>query len=134
MSLEAKEAAVRAFFKAQWGSGTDISWPDDKFNPPNGESWVSFTMLIFDGYQASIGSPGNNRQRRTGQVVIQVFQPQGKGSTEARQLADDAVDIFVNQNVSGVIFRNVHARPVGNDGRGYYQINVVAPFYYDDLA
>lgn len=134
MNMQGAVAAMRSLFKTAWGNTTAIAWPDVSFTPPDGAAWVRFTERHDDGYQASIGAPGNNRQRRTGFVIIQVFVPQGKGGTSCRPLADQAVLAFVNQTVQGIHFNDVHAREVGNDGHGWYQINVYARFYYDQIA
>lgn len=134
MNYEDATAAVRAHFETEWANETPIAWPDVAFTPPERAPWVRFTMLHADGYQASIGDPGNNRQRRVGQVIVQVFQPQGEGSKQARQLADRAVDAFMNADVDGIHFHDVFAREIGNDGQGWYQINVIARFRYDHLT
>lgn len=134
MSFKAAEASVRAFFNTSWAAKTPISWPDVAFTPPNNSSWVRFAMKPDDAYQASIGSPGSNRFRRKGKVIIQVFQPQGMGSTDARDKADDAVDIFMANNLAGFIFKNVVAKDIGPDGAGWYQWNVYADYQYDVLA
>ena len=133
MKFGAAEAAIRGYFNTGWGSTTPIAWPDLTFTPPNA-TWVRFSMKNDDGFQASMGDPGNNRHRRIGTVFIQVFQPQGQASTDARAKADKAADIFLANTLTGVLFKNVNARDIGPDGNGFYQWNVTANFQYDRLT
>ena len=133
MNFGQAEAAVRKYFNAQWDKLTDIAWPDMDFDTPN-ETWVRFSMKNNDGFQASFGNPGNNRFRRKGMVYVQVFQKEGKGSTDARAKADVAADIFMADELSGVTFYNVNAKDIGPDGNGWYQWNVSAEFRYDRIT
>lgn len=135
MNFDDAEAEIRAFFNTGWSSLTDIAWPDDKFISPDGATWVRFDCKENDGEQVSIGDPGNNRFRHFGLVTIQVFAPQGNGSIDARAKAQAAVAIFMGQETTNDIhFFAVQPRQIGNDGSGYYQINVLASFRYDEIT
>ncbi len=133
MNFEQAEAAVRAYFNTNWNGLTPIAWPDLPFTPPIA-TWVRFSMKHNDGFQASMGNPSGNRFRRVGMVFIQVFQPKGQASTDARKKADTAADIFIDNNLSGIIFKNVNALDIGADGNGFYQWNVLAEFQYDRIT
>ena len=136
MNFNEAEAEIRKFFNAAWDSDTTpVAWPDLKFTIPNNQNWVRFNCQENDGEQVSMGSPGANRFRHYGLVTIQVFQPQDRGSKDARQLATDALGVFMGaQTANGIIFYDVAGRQIGNDGNGFYQINVVASFYYDEIT
>ncbi len=136
MNFIEAEAEIRKFFADAWDAvATPIAWPDVKFAIPDNKNWVRFTCQENDGEQVSMGSPGSNRFRHYGVVTIQVFQPQDRGSKDARQLATDALGVFMGaQTTNGVIFYDVAGRQIGNDGNGFYQINVVASFYYDEIT
>lgn len=134
MNFKEAEAAIRAYFNTGWAAATSIAWPDQPFTPPDSETWVRFSMKNNDGFQASMGSPGANRYRRVGVVYIQIFQPAGQGSTDARAKADIAADIFIANALSGVIFKNVNARDIGPDDAGFYQWLVSAEFQYDRIT
>ncbi len=133
MNFSQAERAVRAYFNTQWASATPIAWPDVSFTPPQ-STWVRFAMKNNDSYQASIGSPSSNAFRRKGVVFIQVFQPEGQGSIDARAKADVAADIFIDNGLSGMRFSNVNAKDIGPDGAGFYQWNVTAEFEYDRIT
>lgn len=135
MNFNQAEAEIRQFFAAAWNDLTVIAWPDIKFNRPDNQNWVRFNCQENDGAQVSTGSPGSNRFRHYGTITIQVFQPQGQGSKEAREIATTALGVFMGaQTTNGIIFYDVLARQIGNDGEGFYQINVVASFYYDEIT
>ncbi len=139
MNFNEAEAELRAFVQAFWiaaGYNPDfIAWPDVDFTIPTNETWVRFTCQENDGQQASIGSPGSNRFRQFGIITLQIFQPKGQGSKDARVKATTALGAFKGAvTTNNVHFQNVYGRQVGNDDKGFYQINVVAPFYYDDIT
>lgn len=135
MNFDEAEKEVRAWFAAAWGSTTPIAWPDIEFPVPEAQTWVRFTLQETDGEQITMGSPGANRFRQFGLIIIQVFQPQGQGSGDAREKAATIATLLKGANTSnGVYFSDVYARQVGNDGNGFYQVNVVASFYYDEIT
>lgn len=135
MNLDAAEKEIRAFFATGWADATEIAWPDVEFTVPNAETWVRFNCAENDGSQVSMGSPGNNRFRHFGIVTIQVFAPRNQAGADAREKAAAALAVFMGQQTTnGVTFQGCYARQVGNDENGYYQINVFAPFYYDELT
>jgi len=132
MNFDQAEAEIRAHFNTQWNGLTEIAWPDVQFTKPD-DTWVRFTAQENDGFQNTIGSPGSNAFRHTGIVTVQVFQPQGQASKDARDKAQKAIEAFQGMDVNGIHFFDVQARQVGND-RGWYQINVLASFRYDEIT
>lgn len=128
------EAAIRAYFNTEWNGLTQIAWPDLDFTPPDSETWVRFVCVGNDGFQASMGDPTANRFRHFGIVTIQIFQPFGQGSIDARAKADEVLSIFQGVSLNGIYFFNANARQIGQDGFGYYQINVLISFRYDDIT
>lgn len=135
MNILEAEAEIREYFNTAWNGSTQIAWPDVDFTIPNGQTWVRFNCQETDGAQVSIGNPGNNRFRHFGLVTIQIFQPLGQGSVDARTKAAAALGAFQGvQTTNGVNFFDAFPRQVGNDGNGFYQINVISSFYYDELT
>ena len=128
------EAAIRGHFDTQWAGATEIAWPDIEFRPPRENTWVRFIVAENDGAQSSIGSPGSNRFRHFGIVTVQIFQPFGQASIDARDKADTVLSIFQGLNLNGIYFFNANARQIGLDSNGYYQINVLASFRYDEIT
>lgn len=136
MNSSQAEAEIKTWFNAQSFLDADnIAWPDEEFTVPDGENWVRFNCVENDGRQATMGSPGANRFRQFGIVTVQVFQPQGQGSKGARTLsAAIATALKGTVTTNGVHFFDVYDRPVGNDENGFYQRNVIASFYYDEIT
>ena len=134
MSYEARVKEIVAYFASEWASATPVAYPDVPFSVPDGKTWVRLNVSHYDGYQASIGAPSANRMRRIGLVTVQVFCPQGKGGLDALKKADLAISSFQGANLDGIVFYDVHMKDIGNDGSGWYQVNVLATFRYDEIA
>lgn len=135
MNFNEAEAEIRKHFKNGWNGLTDIAYPDTAFQPSVGETFVRFNCQETSGKQVSAGSPNNNLFRHYGFVTIQVFQPEGQSSTDAREKAQTAIALFMGKNTTnGIHFYDVYGKQLGNDGKGYYQLNVTAFFRYDEIT
>ncbi|MCE6993055.1 phage tail terminator-like protein [Dyadobacter sp. CY323] len=134
MNYAVASKQIIKYFAQQWNNLTKVAYPDVGFKPPNTETWVRLTIQNFDGYQASMGSPGSNRFRRKGLVTIQIFQKEGTAGLDALNKADAAVNIFRGVENAGIQYYDVQIKEIGNDGAGWYQINVLAYFQYDHIA
>lgn len=134
MNYQTAKKKIIQYFAAQWGNTVKVAYPDVDFKPPNDLPWVRLTIQHFDGFQASTGSPGSNRFRRKGILTLQIFTPQGKAALKADELADTAVNIFRGVENNGIHYYDVQMKEIGNDGAGWYQINVLAYFKYDLIA
>lgn len=98
------------------------------------QSYARATIQHQDRFQTAIGnSNGQNRYEAQGVVIVQIFTPLGEGLSNA-----DAYAILIQNALDGVRtsggarFKNVTAREVGPDGP-WYQTNVTAEFYYDEV-
>lgn len=105
---------------------------------PHDEAWARVQIRHNLGEVAGIGGPAGARQRtrKLGILTVQVFSPleAGGGLTLAENLAKVAKSAFeAVVTTNGVIFRNVRAVEVGEDGP-WYQINVIAEFEYDEFV
>lgn len=140
MNFNEAEIDIRQFFNTAWIAafplGTPpIAWPDIEFTIPTDKTWIRFTCQENDGQQVSMGSPNANRFRQYGVIILQIFQPQGQGSKDARVKAAAALSAFKGAvTTNGVHFYDVYGRQIGNDGKGFEQINVVSSFYYDEIT
>jgi len=138
MNFKQAEGEIIGYFNTQINGAVPISWPNVPFTLPADGSWVRFTMKNNDGRQVTMGSPGANRYRRIGIVTIQVFRKikasRPESTSKVLELADTVADIFIANQLNGILFKNVNARDVGNDGNGWYQYNVTAEFQYDRIT
>lgn len=134
MNLTEATKAMRSYFGAQYNNLTQVRYDDQNAPAANNATWVRFTIKHADGFQASIGSPGSNKFRKVGNIIIQIFQPQGQASIDARAKADVIEAIFRGKDYQGIHFFDVCAQEIGNDGHGWYQINVKVKFQYDSIT
>lgn len=136
MSYEAAHSAIRVRFATQWGATTPSQMPGVKFDAPDDEAWVRLNIDPAGASWASMGDPDNNVERNTGLVTVQVFVPSGEGEGQALELADQVRSVFRSWTdvTSRVRFRvPPFARKIGTEGK-WHQINVVAPFEFDDFV
>lgn len=135
MTYAVAHSAIRLRFETVWAALTPAQMPNVKFTIPTSGSWVRLNIVDSGADRASMGDPGNNIERNLGQVTVQVFAPSGDGEGEANELADAVRDIFRDwqDSASGLRFRvPPYARQIGAEGK-WYQVNVVAPFEFDDF-
>lgn len=135
MSYEAVHAAIRQRFETQWAATLPAQMPDVEFTVPE-TAWVRLNIDPASSFWASMGDPGNNIERNLGQVTVQIFVPSGEGEGAALEYADQIRGIFRSWRdaSSGVRFEvPPYARKAGTSGK-WSQVNVVAPFRFDDFT
>jgi hypothetical protein len=132
MSFLAQHNEIRARLESIWGNTTPVSWPNKTFVPPNPQvPWIALSIKDGDSGQIGMGAlPATTRY--AGVIWIQVFVSLDDGDPVILGLADQAKAVF--HNWCGVSVRcwqgKIHT--VGNDGNGWYQINVSIPFQRDE--
>lgn len=127
-------------FKAQWATLATVppvEYPNAPFTvPSDGTEWARLTILSGDGILADI-NPSSARHRYPGQAVVQVFTPRGTGSKRNSELCQKAIDAFNFYSEEGtdtaIFFGPAFRRTIGNDGDGWFQQNVIAPYRRDSL-
>jgi hypothetical protein len=123
-------AAVGSIPFIQW-QGLDIQQI-----PPQGVPFARATVHHIEGRQSTLGnSQGKNTYERIGILTFQVFGPlgSGKGLTIAESLANIALNAFEGTaSPGGIWFGNCRVNEVGVTD-GWFQINVVVEFTYDEV-
>lgn len=82
------------------------------------------------------GADGTRRFTRKGVVTVQVFAPLANrgGLSLAENLATIARDAYEGVDTAdGIWYQKVTTKEMGSDGRGFYQLNVIANFQYDEV-
>jgi len=125
--------AMQDYFNTSWNDDTPVLFDDDAQDVPE-ETFVRFNVQHNEGFQSTMGAPGNNRFQRRGLVIVQIFQKQGDFAIDAREKAENALALFAGVTNSDIYYYDGYIREVGNDGRGWYQINVVTSFRYDEIT
>ena len=125
---------MRKYFNDNYDT-TPIVLPDSVDDTTSRTTaWVRFNILHTDGFQASMGSLGNNRFERRGIITVQIFTPQGDNTVTATNLADEILKLYEGVENNGIIYFDAYAKEVGNDGRGWYQINILTNFKYEEIT
>ena len=103
----------------------------ENFVKPDSALWVRFTVLPTSTEQASLGT--TKRFRNVGIAIAQIFNPLGTGYSAAYDLADFIKTNFRSLNANSIVYRTPSVENIGRTDGGHYQINVVIPYYADDV-
>lgn len=136
MSYAAAHSSIRQRFETIWAGRTPAQMPNVKFDAPEDAPWVRLNIADADAQWASMGDPGNNVERNRGQVTVQIFVPSGTGEGGALEYTDVVKGMFRDWRDASTGLRFLvppYARQVGIEGK-WYQVNVVAPFEFDDYT
>lgn len=136
MTLQRRDAIneILSLLKAVWDPlGFPMKY-DNTHVDTAGATWARATLRHNTGFQATLaGETGQRRFRRTGTLVVQIFQPPGAGLSLNPDLAKIVVDAYEGvTSAGGVIFRDVVPNEIGVDG-GFFQTNVSVNFEYDEI-
>lgn len=129
MSFSTARRDIEKRLNDNW-STTEIAWDNVKFSPVNGTAWVACHIFEDTVNRINIGVPGQHRV--TGTVVINIMLPEGGGTDIARQYGDTLAAIFRDAQFSGITFRETTLNNTGIN-EGWYQFNLVIPFYWDGI-
>ena len=129
---EAREAIYEEFATG-WGTLTEYTLDNEKFEPPKHDPWARVSVRHTDGGQETLGTVGSRKFSRTGSVFVQIFTPENSGLSGADALLPIARAIFEGSRITQTTIRflNVVAREIGLDGK-WYQTMVEAAFEYDE--
>lgn len=134
-SYSAAITAMTSFFNTGWAGATTVIWGEDDNNAiPDTDTWVRFNIKHFDGAQITMGAPTSNRFEQKGTIIIQIFQKEGNFGLDAQAKASAVLDLYQGADSGGIHYYNARVREVGNDDNGWYQINVLADFRYEQLT
>lgn len=110
---------------------TGLTTDNHKYNPVEGSPFIRVTIKDGAGQKVGFGTTG--RYRHTGVVITQIFVPDDTGTTAALQMADAVDLIWRGASFNGIHFQTPDVTIVGNV-QGWFQVNVVAPYYWDDIV
>ena len=113
-------------------SNTLILWDNFKREIPKSSAWIRPNVIIDISQNTTIGT---GRTRHFGAYQISIFTPLFKGSGAAFETATALIDLFQNKTLDpNVLILAGSMRRVGDDGKGWYQVNVILPFQADQLG
>ncbi|MEC7119305.1 MAG: phage tail terminator-like protein [Pseudomonadota bacterium] len=130
MSTDTIRALVAARIAAWSGLPADrIDWPNrTAFTPPDAGIWARVTIQYGDSFMAGMGDTPHTRD--LGLVVVQMFDRQGNGIAALGQKVDSLRGHLAYYTVDQLELLAASRFDVGDDGLGFYQINVIVPFRY----
>lgn len=114
----------------QWTGipASDVDYPNSPqpFNPAGRAIWARLADIPALSSTPEIGlSP---KVRRTGLIVVQLFVPSYKGTLTITRAADALVQHFEFFSEAGFDCYAASATTVGDDGNGWYQVNIQIPY------
>ena len=114
----------------QWTGipASDVDYPNSPkpFNPAGRAIWARLADIPALSSTPEIGlSP---KVRRTGLIVVQLFVPSYKGTLAITRAADALVQHFEFFSEAGFDCYAASATSVGDDGNGWYQVNIQIPY------
>lgn len=125
---------MKAFFNTQFAEAIPVIYDDEKQDIPEGTEWARFNIRHNDGFQATMGCPDANRFERRGFITVQIFYPQGDNAVSITDTTNTILDIYSGASDSGIYYFDAQVREIGNDGHGWYQVNVLTKFRYDQIT
>lgn len=91
----------------------------------------SFIRLQIDWVDVGRKSISNRSKKGQGFILVSVFVPSNTGTSKASLLADEIALIFDDYREGVLKFGVCRPQRIG-DNKGWYQINILAPFTYDE--
>ena len=134
-SYQEAHVAIRTLFSDAWAFGpfseVGISWPNFKFDKPDGDYWLTFVINDGDAFVLTLGP--NAIRRYLGIVSIQIFAPIEAGDAKLRNIADFIINTFKGFKHPYLFFKTGSIRDIGKDGQ-WYQLNVAIEFQRDSTG
>ena len=109
---------------AEWVT-TDIAWDNVPYEPTDDSEWVRATLIPVTTENASLA----DSVKHFGIYSIQIFVPLQAGSGRAYELATSLEAMFANTQFSEVVCYTAETTRTGDDGTGWYQLNVNINFW-----
>jgi hypothetical protein len=123
---------LRKRYNACW-TPPPTEFPNESFSKPEPSAmWARFNIIDGIEQQLDIGDAAKTF-RLSAMVVVQLFAPLDTGTIDILLQADIVADGFRNWCGTTVTCKESTVRKIGNDGFGWYQVNVLIPFKVDAL-
>lgn len=136
MTMTTEVGAIRVYFDNEVGSGLDLQvrHDNDPRDPPTDESWMRVSINDGETKQIDTGGGANaNTHRSRSVMIVSIFSPPGIGDSISRLASELIKTKFRSQTVSNVVFGSPTMRVAGKSGP-WWQVNVICPFEYDEIA
>lgn len=130
--LSAARETLYEAFKDAWVAQSAPYFFDNEVATPDAAGWLRLVVRHRSGEQETLGPIGSRKFERVGSVIVQVFTPLDEGTSVSDTLVDLVREVFEGKTLSGIRFAGVTTREIGPTVDKWYQVNVDAPFNYDE--
>jgi len=110
---------------ASMWSTTAVAWDNVDFEPNPDQAWIRCTLISTPSENNELGLSVIHR----GLFWIQIFTPLNKGTGEAYTIVDELTTLFSNVQFDGIFCHAADVQRVGDDGRGWFQVNFRVPYW-----
>ncbi len=124
------QLAIETRFEANWiDNDVELRFENEARKQPEGP----FIRLRIENLRSRLVGIAGNRHlyRRPGWISMQCFVVTKKGTQACGVMADAAIAIFEGQQFSSITCRESEVLRLGDDGKGFWQINAKVFFDYD---
>jgi len=121
MSFDDIREACEDHLATNW-SDTTIAYDNVKFDIPT-SAWIRCFLRPVSTENSSIGGLS---KRNYASFWIQIFTPLNSGTGLAYDYAEKLEVLFSNITLNGIVFYAAETIRVGDEGNGWYQLNVRA--------
>ena len=135
MTFSTKQTDMEEFFQAIFVAPYDVVQRVFENMPaPSAElydEFIRFAVLFGDSKRMQIGG---GLYRYFGVCVAQIFQKEGVGVSRGATLADVISAAYRNAVADGVNYQVPYVTKVPFADKGWYQLQVTIPFYFDEAT
>lgn len=128
MARAAVRQAIEERLANNW-TATPIAMDNVYFSPPANSPFIRLTIIMGTENQVSM----LNGYRLSGFIDVGIFAPEGTGTAASYTYADNICTLFRGQEFSGVTCRGATTTRIPSADKGWLQLNVSIPFFYNTI-
>lgn len=133
MGFRSQQTALEQFVK----SGFTIAALVFENTPaPSGDvvdEWARVAILFGDSFRMQLGA-AQAAYRHPGLLTVQIFLREGVGVDRGVEMADTVSTLLRDQVVSGINLLVPRVNKIAVADKGWYQVQVATPFYFDEVT
>jgi hypothetical protein len=122
--------SIESRFDSNWDDDSvEVRYEQDRRKRPS-INFIRLTVRTLGTQEMGIAG-SKILYRRQSSIVMQCFTIVGNGTKLAKDIADRAVAIFEGKQFAEITCRESSIRELGDDGKGFYQVNATVFFDFD---
>jgi len=123
--------AARTRYNLIAADGWVVQYDNAPFEPPDNSKWVQWHIEIGNSQLVQFGQ--SRTYRHFGEATASLFVPIESGDRDILRRADVIAAVFRNTTADGVHWRVPTVRSIGQQGQKWWRVNVVCPFFADEI-